>query len=237
MSYGTDIEAQVSTRSGAMALGLAGLRRFARYPVASVIIVLAFALLGKGLGFLLEAGVIGYSIALILGVVLGITISLASIALMTMSADDLPELGGLCRTGVLIATGLGVGLSLPIAAAAYLVPDTVWARYMVAWLPGQVPYLFATIGPVLLFSMLPALLVAWPIRARHDTDLDTSIRYVWQKFENRRYRQVDMTLLIAGIGSILCFAPLFVFLAPALLAQLSAACLEQFAGDIVVHDE
>jgi len=237
MTNGIGSSTSTSGYLSAFRLAGLGLQRAAQYPVATVVGVLIFAGLGRALAFASEQVGVGYPLLFVLGVVLSIGVTLALIAMMSMDADDLPSLARLAKTVMLVALGFGVMVSIPVVLFAYLLPDGVWERYMVGWLPGHVPYLFATIGATLLFGMLPAMLVAWPIRARHDTDIWPSVGYVWQRIENRRYRAVEMTILVAGAAAALNFVPLLAVLVPPVLAHTAVATFNAVRDDIVVFEE
>lgn len=236
MPEGIDVSQQVSSRVSIVELLSSAAHRAYRYPVATLIVVVAVWLLGKGIELIVASNLIGYGPAFVVGAILSILITLSSIALLVMNSEDLPNLGALTRTLAYTSIGFGVGLSLPLVLVAHLLPERIWDAYLIASVPPQIPFVFATLGPILLFGMLPVLLVAWPIRARHDTDFETSIQYVWRYIENRRYRSTAVTVAIATIGSVLCFVPFVGLLVPAILSHMSAVMLRRFDDDITVHE-
>lgn len=218
-------------------LGLQSIARAIRYPIATSACVVVTAILGTLLKYLADDVSLNYAGTLVLGSSLGILSTLVCIALMVMDDDDLPDLSRLARTTMWLSLSCGVGLSLPIVGLGLLVPDWAWNDALYSWIPDHFPYFCSAFGPVLLFGMLPALLVAWPIRARHDTEMSAAISYVWQNIEDRRYSQFRMTLLFGGIGAILCVTPVLALLAPALVSQLAVTTFKFVEGDIIIEED
>ena len=182
-------------------------------------------------------GLIGHIGAFLLGTILSILLSLVLIALTVMNADDLPRLGRLFRSALFSSIGWGLGLCVvPIALVRGLL-KMEWIDPFRVWIELQAPYVYATVGPVMLFAILPAMFVAWPIRARHDTGLMASVYYVWRNLEDTRYNPMEMTALTALVGGVMIFLPVIALFAPALIVQVAAAAFAIFKHSIVVHDD
>jgi hypothetical protein len=64
-----------------------------------------------------------------------------------------------------------------------------------------------------------------------------SVGYVWQRIENRRYRAVEVTILVAGGAAAFNFMPLLAVLVPPVLAHMAVATFDAVSDDIVVFEE
>ena len=237
MTDGTLATDSTRVRIGIFTLVRMAASRLIRFPVATLIGLALSTLLGWLLSLAPAVSVVATSGLLLAGVITSIALVMGLVMFQVMDGDELPDLGRVVRALFGFAVVFGTAVIVPLIAAAYFVPDAAWEHFVVGWLPNQAPFLFASLGPVLLFGMMPAMLVAWPIVARHDTGLWSSVGYVWQWIENQRYSAVEITIGVAGVCAMMCFVPYLSILVTPFLASLAVVTFDAVSDDIVVADE